>query len=43
VKKITQNVAQSIFVIFNVEKVAKKLPKVNNHPLGEISPNLVTW
>jgi hypothetical protein len=24
------------FVIF------KKLPKVNNHPLGEFSPNLVT-
>jgi hypothetical protein len=22
--------------------IFKKLPKVNNHPLGEISPNLVS-
>jgi hypothetical protein len=37
-KKIDPNVAQLIYC----QNVCKKLPKVNNRPMGEISPNLVT-
>jgi hypothetical protein len=28
--------------IWGISAIFKKLPKENNHPVGEISPNLVT-
>jgi hypothetical protein len=53
VKKVAQNVTQSIFLKINtVEKrspiicaisvIFTKQPKVNSHPIGENLPNLVT-
>jgi hypothetical protein len=54
VKKILQNthLCQNLFLNLSIELsspnvwdasvVSKFLPKVNNHPLGEYSPNLVT-
>jgi hypothetical protein len=36
---VGKKVAQKVGVLL---KFSKRLPKVNNHPIGENSPNLVT-